>query len=161
MASDTDLKPVTQRAEEMAAANDQLIEFVESCSDDDWATVCAGEGWPVGVVAYHAAKGHGVVAQWIDQLLAGGVAMTADELNAMNATMAREHANVSRTVVVELSRTTLQALTATLLRLTDDDLRVTGPFGPAGGSVVPVDAIAGSTGHVMGHLASMRSALGR
>ena len=161
MVDDVEVKPVAQRAQEIIDANEELVAFVQSCSDAQWASVCEGETWPVGVVAYHVAAGHRVVSEWIGQLLAGGVALTRDELDAANAAMAAERAGVSREEVVELSRRNVQILAATLRALSEDDLRVRAPFGPAGAMVVPVDDIAGGRGHLDGHLASMRAAAGR
>jgi DinB superfamily len=155
------LKPVAERAQEMVDANEELVAFVEACSDADWARVCAGETWPIGVVAYHVANGHRVVASWINQLLAGGVSLTRDELNTANAAMAAEHAGVTRAEVIDLSRRNVQSLAATLRRLSEDDLRAVAPFGPAGGMAVPVDDIAGNRGHLERHLDSMRAAAGR
>ena len=161
MLEDVDLKPVAQRAQEMLDANEELVAFVESCSDADWVTVCEGETWPVGVVACHVALGHHVVAQWIEQLRGGGVSLARDELNAANAAMAARHADVTPAEVIELSRRNVQVLAEKLRALTAEDLRASAPFGPAGGMVVAVDDLAGSRGHVDGHLASMRAATGR
>jgi Mycothiol maleylpyruvate isomerase N-terminal domain len=163
MVDDVGLKPPAERAHEVVDANEELVAFVESCSDADWASVCEGETWPVGVVAYHVADGHRVVAEWIGQLLAGGVSLTRDELNAANAVMAAQHADVTPAEVIDLSRRNVQMLAVTLRQLSENDLRAAAPFGPAGGMVVPVDDIAGSRGHLDRHLASMRAAaaLGR
>ena len=38
--------------------NNEVIAFVEKCSDESWAKVCSGEKWPVSVVARHIAAGH-------------------------------------------------------------------------------------------------------
>src|SRR6202022_972826 len=44
-------------AEEMSDANAELIAFVESCTDEEWRTICRAERWGVGVVAHHVAWG--------------------------------------------------------------------------------------------------------
>ena len=160
MVDDVGLKPVAERAQEIVDANEELVAFVKSCSHSDWARVCEGETWPVGVVAYHVAAGHRVVAEWIYELLAGGVSLTRDELNAANAAMAAQHADVTPVEVIDLSRRNVQILAAMLRRLSENDLRATAPFGPAGGMGVPVDDIAGSRDHLDRHLASMRAAVG-
>jgi hypothetical protein len=160
MVDDVGLKPPAERADEIIDANEELVAFVESCSAAGWARECEGETWSVGVVAYHVADGHRVVAEWIEQLLAGGVSLTRDELNAANAVMAAQNADVTPAEVVDLSRRNVQMLAATLRRLSEDDLRVTAPFGPAGGMMVPVHDIAGSRDHLDRHLASMRSTAG-
>jgi len=161
MVEDTRLKSGGERARTMVDANEELVAFVESCSDADWAKICEGETWPVAVVAYHVAAGHRVVAGWIEELLAGGVSLTRDELDAANRAMAAQRADVTPAEVVDVSRRNVQMLAATLRRLSDDDLRATAPFGPAGGTMVPVDHVAGSRSHLDGHLASMRAAAGR
>ena len=37
--------------------NNEVIAFVEKCSDENWEKVCSGEEWPVGVVVRHIAAG--------------------------------------------------------------------------------------------------------
>ncbi|UCG12341.1 MAG: hypothetical protein JSU72_17880, partial [Deltaproteobacteria bacterium] len=53
---------MSQRARELAeqftAFNNEVIAFVENCSNGDWRKVCSGEQWSVGVVARHMAAGH-------------------------------------------------------------------------------------------------------
>lgn len=162
MANNVTATPGPVRAQAMIDANEDLVAFVESCSDDDWGKTCQPERWPVGVVACHVARGHRVVAQWIEEMVGeGGVSLSPDELDEMNAAMAKEVAGVSRDEVIELSRRNVETLAATLRGLSDEDLRVTAPFGPSGGAVLPVDRLAGSRGHLDGHLASMREAVGR
>jgi hypothetical protein len=58
-------------AEEMIDANTEFTAFVESCSDNDWRTVCRAEKWRVGVVAHHVAWGHERAADWINAIRRG------------------------------------------------------------------------------------------
>ena len=45
-------------AERFKTLNNELIDFVKNCSDEDWRKVCPGEQWSVGVVARHIAASH-------------------------------------------------------------------------------------------------------
>jgi len=53
---------MSQSAEELSKSfvrfNNEVIAFVENCSDENWAKICPGENWPVGVVARHIAADH-------------------------------------------------------------------------------------------------------
>ena len=52
---------MSQRAQNLVKRfkefNDELIRFVEACSEEQWAKVCA-EDWSLGVVARHIVAGH-------------------------------------------------------------------------------------------------------
>jgi hypothetical protein len=143
------------------SANLELLRFIESCSDDDWDTICPGEGWPVAVVAYHCAVGHGVSSRILRILTAGhAVPGTPEMHHAANEAMAREHPEPTRDEVAALARRRAET-TARLLRgLRDDQLDLEAPIGLAGGTVMSVRAWTERTsGHVRNHLASMRAAI--
>jgi hypothetical protein len=145
----------------VSAALDDVVAFVRTCDDATWHATNTAEGWPVGVVARHAACGHNNVTEWLDTALQGGaITITADELDALNARDARAWSGTDRAVVLaELAahRTTIERIAA----LSDDELDSTASFGPAGGRALPVAQICGAAErHLRGHLASMQSARG-
>ena len=53
---------MSQKAKELVerfnGLNNELISFVEKCSDEDWKKIVSGEEWTVGVVTRHVAKAH-------------------------------------------------------------------------------------------------------
>jgi hypothetical protein len=65
---------MTQRAKKMAqrlqAFTDEVVDFVQGCSDTDWRKVCKEEDWTVGVTARHIGAGHFQtvgLAKWMGQ----------------------------------------------------------------------------------------------
>jgi hypothetical protein len=66
---------MSNRAQELSNRltnfNNDIIAFVEDCSDDNWKKTCEGEQWPVGVVARHIAAGHylAFVLAWSNTLV--------------------------------------------------------------------------------------------
>ena len=150
------------RAQVMMDANSEFVRFVASCSTDEWGQTCPREGWTVGAVAYHIARGHEVVAGWIESLRDGrAVPGSPQEHDANNAAMASEAAGVPRDGVIRLARQNVERLTAVLNSLTETDLAMGASFGPAGGEQMTVDHLAGNRGHLDAHLASIRATLAR
>ena len=51
---------MSDRAKELAARftafNDEMISFVETCSDENWKKMCEGENWTIGLVARHVLR---------------------------------------------------------------------------------------------------------
>ena len=82
-----------QKSKEVAGRfstlNNDLISFVENCSDEDWKKVCPGEDWTIGVVVRHTAGAHYGLTD-LAKLLAAGEPLpeismdTIDELNAQH-----------------------------------------------------------------------------
>jgi hypothetical protein len=150
-----------QLAAAVSAALDDVVAFVCTCDDATWRATDTAEGWPVAVVARHAACGHNNVTEWLDTAQQGGaITMTAEELDARNARDASAWSGTDRAVVLaelEAHRRTIARIAA----LTDDELESTVPFGPAGGRALPVAQICGAAErHLRAHLASMQSARG-
>jgi hypothetical protein len=45
-------------AERLKVFTDDVIDFVDTCSDNNWRRICAAENWSVGVTARHIGAGH-------------------------------------------------------------------------------------------------------
>lgn len=149
------------RAQEMIDANAEFVAFIATCTDEEWARVCA-ETWPVGVVAHHIAWGHEVSAGWIRTIRSGkDVPGSSETHNAGNAAKAAEMAGVSRDEVIRLAHRNLNELTALLRSLADEELLQSATFGPGGGMKISLDQLAGARGHLDRHLGSIRAAVGR
>ena len=148
-------------AADLAAANDEVIAFVETCNDEQWTTMVEGENWPVGVVMHHIAMGHRQMIDWLGHARRGDpITITASEIDADNARHARAFAGVGRADTVgELRRH--GALLAHFIRgLTADELDTSVPFGPADGRAFTTrQLVSAAAGHCRTHLADARGAL--
>ncbi len=147
-------------AEEIADANAEFIALLESCSDEEWRTICRAERWRVGVVAHHIAWGHERAADWINAIRNGiPIAASPQSHNASNAIKAAQVAGISRDEVIFLARRNADRLVTVLRSLTEDDFKRAVPFGPARGRPLTIEGLGRS--HLDRHLASMRATLRR
>jgi hypothetical protein len=163
MANETSAtRPGMARAEQIVEANDELVAFIGTCTDEEWGRMCAAEAWPVSVVAHHVAWGHEVAAGWIRTIRSGKDVPGSPELhNAGNETKAASVAGISRDEVIALAKGNVAAYADLLRTLTEEDLSKSAAFGPGGGMPMSVDRLAGARRHLDGHLRSMRAAVGR
>ena len=99
------------RAEQLANTFEQACRdfnvLVERLTDAEWKKITAADKWPVGVVAHHVAQGHAGI-MGILQAVAKGQSMpnvTMDMIHDMNAKHAKEHANTTKVVTLELLQT--------------------------------------------------------
>jgi hypothetical protein len=148
-------------ADEFVAANDAVIAFARSCSEEQWKTVVPGEGWTVGVVLHHIAEGHAQGVRWLTAMAAGdGVTDTGDDIDRHNVTHAEKWADVSVADTVALLEENGELMERCLRQLSDEELDRTAPFGPAGGQpLLVVQLAAVSSGHSRGHLSHAREAI--
>lgn len=132
---------MSQRTKELVerftAFNNELIAFVDNCSDEDWRQVCSGEEWTVGVVAHHVAAGHFGALDFVRMIVAGEAMpeITMEAIDQMNAQHAKEHANCTREEVLGLLRENGSAFAGYLAGLSDADLERTGHLAAIGGDV--------------------------
>jgi hypothetical protein len=122
---------MAERALELARRlrqfNDEVIGFVERCSDEIWIRQCAEE-WSVGVVARHIGAGHYRVIG-LARMIANGEPLpplTAEQIVQMANDHAREHAGCTKSQVLEILRSQGEAAAAFAARLTDAELDRTG-----------------------------------
>lgn len=145
-------------ATEFERANDELIAAVERLSDAQWRTICEGEGWSVAVTAHHVAVGHAAIAELL-RLAARGEARRSsfEQLHERNARHAEEYADVGQAETIDLLRRN-GAEAITVVRGFDDaELnRVPGENGRSPSELIERVLI----GHLRGHLASIRTAVG-
>ncbi|MEZ4620171.1 MAG: hypothetical protein R2867_32340 [Caldilineaceae bacterium] len=89
-------------AEQFTAANDELIRYMESCSEADLDRV-TGEGWPVRVAAHHVAVSHESVADLARRIAVGEPLppLTLEMFHEGNAKHAAEHATVSKQAIID------------------------------------------------------------
>jgi DinB superfamily len=152
------VKPLRDAFDQASAA---FAETVKRTGDTAWSNVCAPEGWTVAALAHHVAKGHARSAEWIATMTAGQrVSLSEEELDSENAEDARRFVAVSKADVLSLHERNGALLRALLNALSAEDLDRHAVFGPAGGSLFPVERIAGAaTRHIEGHMGSLRQTL--
>jgi len=150
------------RAQALIDANAEFVRFIETCADDEWLLVCPAEGWTVGAVANHIARGHATVAGWIETIRDGrDVPGSPEQHDANNASMAAAAVGVSQDEVAQLANENMAKLSVLMMSLTESDLAMSSSFGPAGGVKMSVEQLAGNVGHLQRHLASIRETLAR
>jgi uncharacterized damage-inducible protein DinB len=141
--------------------NREIISAVEKCSDAQWRTKCAGENWSVGIVAHHLAQGHAQIGRMIQAIGAGQPLppVTTEMLDQMNAQHAEQHANCTKEETLDLLRKNGTSAAATVRGLSDEQLQRSGTLraGPMSAEQVVENIL---IGHVNGHLASIRAAIG-
>lgn len=154
-----------ERAETLAnrfdEANREIVSTVEKCSDAQWGTKCAGETWSVGIVVHHVAESHAAIARIIQTIAAGQPlpSVTTEMIDQRNAQHAQEHANCAKPETLDLLRKNGASAAATVRGLSDEQLQRSGTLraGPMSAEQV-IEGIL--IGHVKGHLASIRAAVG-
>jgi len=150
--------------ERFTAFNEELIAFVDNCSDENWRKVCSSEEWTVGVVAHHVAAGHFGALDFVRMIVAGEAMpeITMEAIDQMNAQHAKEHAHCTREEVLGLLRENGSAFAGYLEGLSDADLDRTGYLAAIGGDVSAQQfvemVILQSGGH---HLTSMKNTTGQ
>ena len=139
----------------------EAIALAESCSEDEWRTICANEERSVGVLFDHIASGNPQVVRWINEFLAGRpIVITPEILNARNAEHAHRVQERPRAETIDELKSGTAATSEFLGSLTEDQLGVRNEFGWAGPQDVAWVASA-ALRHPRGHLKSIRGALGR
>jgi len=119
---------MTARSDEALAALraevDALERVVRTSSDADWSRPCPAEGWPVGLVALHIARGFGRQAEFIEDAQAGRGPHRFDwgDTHALNASVAAAHPSPSRPEVLGLATMSVGRIAAALAAMTDEDL---------------------------------------
>lgn len=119
---------MSRRAQELVerfkAFNTEVIRFVEACSEEQWNKECSEE-WNLGVVARHIAAGHYTGATDMAKKIVDGEKvpeLSMEQIVEMANTHAREHADCSRTEVLDLLNSNGAAFADYLAGLDDAEL---------------------------------------
>jgi hypothetical protein len=101
---------MSERAKELAQRfmtfNNEVVAFVENCSEENWQKVCSGEKWPVGVVARHITAGH-YSAFGLAKMIIDGKQLpelSREAIDQGNAQHAQKHANCTKDEVLGMLR---------------------------------------------------------
>ncbi len=149
-------------ADRFEQANRDMVATVERCTDAEWRTKTAGEGWSVGVVAHHVAGSHAALAGLVERVATGQPlpGVTWEQINQGNAAHAKEHANCTKAETLALLRQNAGTAAATVRGLNDAQLDRAAPLmgGPPMSAQQVIERIL--IGHVQDHLGSIRAAIG-
>jgi hypothetical protein len=150
-------------AEQFERAIGEFIDVVEGLSDEQWRTLCTNEARTVGVLARHVAAGIPFEMAVFREIAAGRQpsTITRAQLAEMNAGDAERWARCAKDETLALLRDNAALAATEVRRLSDEQLARTGKY---------VEEIPGAwtveqwvervlTGHVSGHLQSIRMAL--
>ena len=132
---------MSERAKTLAGRlrgfSDDVIAFVEGCSETNWKKACAKEEWPVGVTARHIGAAHFEAVELVRMIVKGKKLpeFTMNQLVEMANEHARQHAGCTREEVLGLLRRNGTALVDYVAGLSDADLDRTGHLALAGGNL--------------------------
>ncbi len=116
-------------ASRLEAGARALAAFAATLTDTEWRTPVPHDGRTVGVVVHHVASVYPVEIE-LAQVLAGGqpvIGVTMDDIHAMNAKHASEHAAVTKAAALDLLRANSAAAAAAIRALTDEQLTKAAP----------------------------------
>jgi len=130
---DTPVRVTSQRADALADRLEQgaraLAAFATSLTDAEWKVRTPHDGRAVGVIVHHVASVYPIEIQ-LAQTVADGkpvTGLTMDDIDAMNARHAAEHAGVTRQAALELLRANSAAAAAAIRALSDEQLAQAAP----------------------------------
>ncbi|MGO9372683.1 MAG: DinB family protein [Syntrophobacteraceae bacterium] len=114
-------------ADRLNSLNDEVISFVENCTEDDWNRIGA-EGWPLGVTARHIGANHYPAISAAKMILSGEKLpeMTMEQITAFANRHAKEHAPCTKSEVLDVLRTQGRKLVEFAGGLEDSELDKTG-----------------------------------
>ena len=136
-------KRAVDLAERFKAFNNELIGFVENCSEGNWRKVCPGEQWSVGVVARHIAASHYGALGLAKMMVAGEKLpeLTEGVIDQLNSRHAEKHRLCTRDEVLKILRENGRSVADYVAGLSDADLERTGHIAAAGGDMTTEDLV--------------------
>jgi hypothetical protein len=140
---------------DVAKARERLVEFVDRCTAEQWASSPLGDADPrsVGVIVDHVADAYEYLAVWLGELARGeSVEVSSDVVDDLNARHARAISAPTRADTVDHLRTSGDAFMALVESLSPDQLS------GADGRIVRFAQIAAR--HADSHVAELEAALG-
>jgi hypothetical protein len=125
---------MSQRANALADRLDQgadaLATLASSLTDAEWMVPIPRDGRTVGVIVHHVATMYPLEMQ-LAQVLASGkpvVGVTNEDINRLNASHAREFADVTKEVALDLLRRNSAAASAAIRAFSDQELDNAAPL---------------------------------
>jgi hypothetical protein len=153
---------LADRLEQGAAA---LVTLAESLTEQEWARTIPRDGRAVGVVVHHVASVYPVEIGLAQTLAAGKrvEGVTMDDVHAMNAGHAKEHAKATKAEAVALLKSNSAAAAAAIRALSDAELDAAAPASLYYGAPITCQFMLEdhAVRHSYHHAARIRGALGR
>jgi hypothetical protein len=157
---------MSSRSDEALAALRAELEKLEAVarttSDADWVKPCTAEEWPVGLVAFHIARGFQRQAEFVEEAVAGRGPHMFDwgDTHALNASIAAAHASPTRDEVVALARASVERMAAAVAGRAEGELEQVAFVHE--GRERSIRWVIGSlaVGHARGHRESIAATLG-
>ena len=150
-------------ADRLKSFNEQVISFVESCSEADWRKIGA-EDWPVGVTARHIGANHYTAISGASMIIEGKKFpdMTMDQITENANRHAREHADCTKAEVLDVLRDKARAMVEFVGGLEDSELDRSG-YLPALGTGLTVEQFLENVilRSASEHFQSMKAATGK
>jgi hypothetical protein len=101
-----------------------LASLASELTDAEWQTAIPRDGRTIGVIVHHVASVYPIEIQ-LAQVIATGRSMTGvtmNDVHAMNAAHARDHARATKAEALDLLRRNSAAAAAAIRALSDDEL---------------------------------------
>ncbi|HYS24173.1 MAG TPA: DinB family protein [Vicinamibacterales bacterium] len=164
---DTPVRVTSQRADALADRLEQgaraLAAFATSLTDAEWKVRTPHDGRAVGVIVHHVASVYPIEIQ-LAQTVADGkpvTGLTMDDIDAMNARHAAEHAGITRQAALELLRANSAAAAAAIRALSDEQLAQWAPVSLYGDAPLTCQFVLEdhAVRHSYHHLARLRRAM--
>ena len=123
-------------ADRLNSFNEQVISFVEICTETDWRKIGV-EDWPVGVTARHIGASHYTAVSAAKMILKGEKfpEMTMADITENANRHAREHAECTKSEVLDILRDKGRKIVAFAGGLDDSELDKTGYLPALGGNM--------------------------
>ena len=124
-------------ANRLNSFNEEVISFVENCTESDWRKVGVEE-WPVGVTARHIGANHYSAAMSLARIILKGEKLpekTIEQITENANRHAREHAGCTKSEVLEVLRDQGRKVVDFAADLKDFELDKTPLLPPIGGEL--------------------------
>lgn len=142
----------------------ELAAFASTLTDAQWQIRVPHDGRTVGVTVHHVAHMYPLEVQLARQLASGEpiVGVSWDDVHAINARHAAEHANTTRQAALDLLQANSAAAAAALRALTDEQLNQAAAISLYGDAPLTCQFFIEDHAmrHSFHHLARMRRAVG-
>jgi hypothetical protein len=150
-------------AKQLETLNNEVIAFVDSCSEEDWRKICTWEDWTVAVTARHIGSGH-YRAIGLAKMIINGEKLpdiTNEQIKEGGNRHARKHADCTKDEVLKVLQKNGADTADFIAGLSDDELDRTGHLAVVGGEITTQQYIE----YVIlkdcsKHLANMKAAIG-
>ena len=164
MIADPPSPRVQELADQYQRALTALLAVADNCTAAEWQTRCANEARTVGVLVHHLGSTVPTVLDAIGQVAGGttALALTQEMVDHINARHAAEFARARQAETLEFLRERSATVLAFIRALDEAQLDRTARVPVFGEEPVSVYQLIEFLliGHILGHLASIETALG-